>query len=68
MFKYMFNPRFNMAVLRLGRKKLHKLGGSRAIVIPRECIIHWTMENGKEPEEVELIFVNGYLKVIPVRS
>jgi len=56
---------FNMAVLRLGHKKLIRLGGSKAVIIPRECIIHWKLENGKEPEEVELVFVNGRLEIIP---
>jgi hypothetical protein len=57
------------AVLRLGKKKLYTIGGSsRYIVIPKVVVEHWKQEIGEEPEFVELIFVNGALKIFPSRK
>jgi len=55
-----------MTVLRLGKKKLQKIGGSKAVIIPSTWLEHWKNEKGKEPEMVEILFVNGDLRITPV--
>ena len=55
-----------MAVLRLGKKRLQKIGGSKAVIIPSVWLEHWKNEKGREPETVEILFVNGDLRITPV--
>jgi len=57
------------AVLRFGKKRLYTIRGStKYITIPKVVIDHWKQETGEEPEFVELIFVNGALKIFPVQN
>jgi len=54
-----------MAALKL-RKKLQKVGSSKAVIIPNVWIQHWKNEAGKEPEFVEIVIDNGDLRITPI--
>jgi len=57
-----------MAELKLGRKRLQNIKSSKLVIIPKTVLEHWRSELGEEPEEVELILVDGGLKILPVKK
>jgi len=52
--------------IKLGRRKLMKVGTSRVVSIPPDIIKYWMYKHGTIVKEVELVFVDEELRVLPV--
>ena len=59
-------------VLRFGKKRLYKLGGSKGLLIPMEVLKFWKLsrEDAKDIEEVEIVFTpsDNCLRIYPAES